>query len=200
MVGKREMKKTLYTLIIMLASLTVAMEANASFINIAPTGTATASNSWLGAPGGPATPDKAIDENNNTGWNAGDSPVQWIEIDLGIDNEINQITGLVGQSPNGFTHHDVFLDGVLSFSWDGFTTNSQLLTHIFSSTVTAQVVRIQTTTSPSWVSWAEVQILTEINAAPLPSTILLVSFGLCALLIRLKRDYRKRNSAPVQPA
>ncbi|MGE0043819.1 MAG: LamG-like jellyroll fold domain-containing protein, partial [Vicinamibacterales bacterium] len=120
--------------------------------------TYTASSSWSSSPA------MAFDGNPDTGWNAGAHPVQWIEVDFGSPQTLTGITGLVGQLPAGNTVHQVTLDGQASFTWSGYTTGGQTLTHTFATPQTAQRVRITTTSSPSWVAWPEIGFTVE--AAP----------------------------------
>ncbi|OLP20358.1 hypothetical protein BST81_01085 [Leptolyngbya sp. 'hensonii'] len=139
------------------------------------------------------SPDKAIDGDNNTGWNSGNVPwfsPQWIEIDLGQASTINQITGFVDQWPSGYTKHNIYLDGIFNFTWEGDTAYSSLLSYIFQSPVTAQKVKIETTISPSWVGWKEFQILQELPSVPTSVPEPLGFFGISAvagLSLMLKR-------------
>ncbi len=122
---------------------------------IEPMPTFSASNSWNAY-----TPDKAFDGNcfkEPVGWNAGSHPPQHIEINFGELKSIVAMAGFVGQSPNGNTEHEVYFNGVLMFKWVGFTRQLQLLNHDFTVPIAAQVVRVSTTVSPSWVAWREIQ-------------------------------------------
>jgi hypothetical protein len=117
--------------------------------------TFTASSAWLGN-----TADMAFDGDVATGWNAGAYPVQWIEVDFGSPQAFSGITALVNQLPRtAVTNHEVTLDGVPAFSWNGETNHLDLLSYAFGTMQTAQTVRITTTASPSWVAWFEIQIL-----------------------------------------
>jgi hypothetical protein len=120
--------------------------------------TYSASAVWAG--GGPAVGPvgNAFDGDVSTEWNAGAGPVQWIEIDFGSPQVIAGITGLVDQTPNGFTNHDVTLDGVAAFSWTGNTVTGQELSYTFAAPQTVQKVRITTTVSPSWAAWFEINV------------------------------------------
>jgi hypothetical protein len=115
--------------------------------------TFTASSQYLGH-----TPANAFDGNPGTGWNAGSYPEQWIEVDFGSPQRFSTIHTLVDQFPlTGTTHHDITLDGVLTDSWSGETNHREWLTAMFGDVRSAQVVRITTTDSPSWVAWFEIQ-------------------------------------------
>ena len=133
----------------------------AGTVNFATNATATASNTY-----NEHNPENAIDSNVTTGWNAGADPFQWIEINLGSRKEISEITALVDQSPAGDTIHNVFFDNVLSHTWNEFTSKSGLLTWTLPSTIKAQKIRIETTTSPSWVGWYEISILGSDTPTP----------------------------------
>ena len=103
-------------------------------------------------------PANAIDSDEKTSWNAGAHPFQWININLGAEQEISEITALVVQSPSGFTAHNLFLDDVLSHSWNEETENGQVLTWALPEGVIAQNIRIETNTSDSWVAWSEISV------------------------------------------
>lgn len=115
--------------------------------------TFTASSNWDGH----GSPAEAFDGNTSTEWNAGNYPVQWIEVNFGSPQVISGMTGLIDQVPDGFTNHDVTLDGAAAFSWTGNTTQNQTLSYTFASPQTVQTVRVTTTSSPSWVAWVELQ-------------------------------------------
>lgn len=175
------MKFTHFTAITLL-SLCLQAPAQAALINIAPTGTATASNFWK-TPTGLYDPQNAIDGNNSTTWNSGGFRQQWIEIDLGSIVAIDSITGLTEQTPEGFVRHNVYLDGLLNYTWNEFSTTEQLFTHDFISPILAQTIRIETSASPSWVAWREIEIFSESSAVPLPPTSLLFLTGLAGFLV-----------------
>ena len=154
------------TLFISLVACLIATLAQASSINVAPQGTVTASGSYSDQ-----TPDKAIDEDWYTYWNSGDYPPQWIQVDLGKNFLIQEIRAPITQLPDGQTHHDVFMDGNLSFSWDGYTVDQQTLSHVFNPPINVRTVRVETTESPSWVGWREIQLLTPAAPVPVPLSI-----------------------------
>ena len=176
---------------IILAAILVAAVpgvTSAATINFALNGTATASNTYLPA----FAPEMAIDDLAGTTWNAGNYPEQWIEIDLGASLPISEIQGLVAQLPNGNTVHNIYLDGTLAFTWAQFTSDFDLLTHAFASPLSAQVVRVTTTSSPSWVGWREIRVLGEAPAAVTePATLVLLGAGLAG--IGLARRGRRRR-------
>ncbi|MCK5828688.1 MAG: discoidin domain-containing protein [Methylococcales bacterium] len=111
-------------------------------------------------------PENAIDSNPLTGWNSGINPPQWIEINLGSRKEISEIKAVVDQSPAGNTIHNVYFDNVLSHTWDQVTEKSSPLTLTLPSPIKAQKIRIETTTSPSWVAWYEVSVFGSDTTTP----------------------------------
>ncbi|MBT8152963.1 discoidin domain-containing protein [Epibacterium ulvae] len=168
------MKPTLLSTAILLS--TSATLGQAATVNWALEGTATVS-------AGASSASLAIDGDTNTSWNAGRHPFNFIEIDLGQVREFSAVRALVGQRPNGNTLHNVFLDNVLSYTWDQHTSGGDWLTFELPEPTQAQVVRIDTVRSPSWTAWNEIQVLQgDIAPVPLPASALLLlgsffSFG-----------------------
>ena len=107
-------------------------------------------------------PEFAVDGDITTQWGAGSGPTQWLEIDLGGAFDITHISMVVSQFPEGNTTHTIWIRG----DSGGYT---ELITH---SGVTEdndrlewsgeaagiRFVKIETTASPSWVSWKEVEV------------------------------------------
>lgn len=107
----------------------------------------------------------AVDGDPGTVWNAGDGPTQWIEIDLGAASDIREIRLLTNQYPDGRTVHRVLGKApggsfATLYTFDGQTRDSQLLSYAPPQPWQGiQVIRIETTASPSWVSWREIEII-----------------------------------------
>lgn len=109
----------------------------------------------------------AVDGDPGTWWSAGAGPVQWIEIDLGAPYNILEIHLIPSQYPAGPTHHVVTGKGpgtgdafVVLQSFDGITQDSQVLTYKPPEPWNGiQFIRVQTTTSPSWVAWREIEVI-----------------------------------------
>jgi len=107
----------------------------------------------------------AVDGDPGTVWNAGDGPKQWIEIDLGAAYDIREIRLLPNQYPVGKTVNRVLGkapggDFVLLYTFEGVTHDSELLSYAPPAPWNGiQVIRVETTTSPSWVSWREIEII-----------------------------------------
>ena len=113
------------------------------------------------------SPEKAIDGLADTQWGAGFDATQWIEVDLGKPARISEIRLMVAQFPEGETTHIIkvrsangsfseavrFSQNTRSEEWLVFTPPAPL--------EDIQIVRVETTRSPSWVAWKEIQIFGE---------------------------------------
>lgn len=109
----------------------------------------------------------AVDGDVATAWNSGGFPLQWIQVDLGRSYDIAEIRLTVEQTPPGQTIHVVYGQG------EG-TGGAFDQLHIFSGTTASfdvlifappeplrgiRTVRIETTTTPSWVGWREIEVV-----------------------------------------
>jgi hypothetical protein len=106
----------------------------------------------------------AVDGDSGTWWGAGDFAPQWIEIDLGSEQEIAEIRLRVSQSPEGATVHLVKAGPdtnhlSLIHTFDGVTRDLGELVFAPPQPLSFRVLRIETTESPSWVAWREVEVL-----------------------------------------
>ncbi|MGA3948289.1 discoidin domain-containing protein [Ralstonia nicotianae] len=106
-------------------------------------------------------PGQAIDGKKDTPWTATDAP-QWIEVDLGEAVPLKKVRMLVSQSPAGQTAHVV--TGGMSAAptsvlqtLSGNTSDGQWLEAALDGSVGVRYIRITTTSSPSWVSWRELE-------------------------------------------
>jgi hypothetical protein len=112
-------------------------------------------------------PAMAVDGHSGTWWGAGAPPPQWIEADLGQDSTIVEVRLLISQSPEGETVHRLLARGsgadstyVLLHTFEGVTADSQQLTFTLTEPLKGiRYVRIETISSPSWVSWREIEIV-----------------------------------------
>jgi len=129
--------------------------------NVAANAAATADSSW----GGNA-PSHANDGNTCTLWNAGHHPVAWWSVDLGAATPIRGMTLVPNMNPSPA---DVVHVVELSLNGTDWTTQltlsqsmaaQQVYPFDFGAPVTARYVRVTTTSSPSWVAWAEVGVYT----------------------------------------
>ncbi|MBN1304431.1 MAG: discoidin domain-containing protein [Anaerolineales bacterium] len=107
----------------------------------------------------------AVDDNAGTQWGSGGDAVQWIEIDLQGSYRVSSLRLLVAQYPAGSTVHRVQIKTTASdtfetvFEFQGNTRDSDWLE--FEPIVPLEgvtAIRIQTISSPSWVSWKEIQV------------------------------------------
>jgi len=172
----------------------MSMQASSVFatsINYALNGTAIADSSWNGH-----VPENAIDGDNTSYWNSGHFPSGWIEIDLGVSLGIAEINASVAQLPAGNTVHNIYLDNVLSHTWNQFTDAGDLLTWILPTNTNAQLIKIETVSSPSWVAWGDISVLNEVSQVPVPASVWMFGTGLIGL-IGVKK---KALKSPVSPA
>ncbi len=131
---------------------------------------ASLSNLALGRPasaGGslPETPPAlAIDGDSGTTWISGAGPPMWIEVDLGAPGRVVEVRLHVAQTPSGPTTHRV--RALTPSGWvtiadlAGSTADGQVLVARPPSPVEgARAVRIETSQSPSWVAWREIEVI-----------------------------------------
>ena len=110
-------------------------------------------------------PDRAVDGKLETGWLSGADPRQWIEIDLGEPATIETLRLVVDQSPAGRTVHAISggpsRDKLVRLHlFDGTTTYGDQLEWAPAAPWTGiRVLRIETTRSPSWVAWLEIEVI-----------------------------------------
>ncbi len=111
---------------------------------------------------GSNVPGQAIDGNNDTPWTATSAP-QWIEVDLGAVVPLKKMRLLTSQNPAGQTTHVIEGDTVPAPGRElkvlsGNTADKQWLESSWEGApVNVRYVRIQTMSSPSWVSWHELE-------------------------------------------
>ncbi|MHA6833717.1 discoidin domain-containing protein [Ralstonia pseudosolanacearum] len=111
---------------------------------------------------GTFSPSLAIDGVTTSPWIATSWPQQWIEVDLGEVVPLRKMRLLTSQNPGGYTTHVVSGDvnpapsnTLQTFS--GSTTDYQWLETSWDVPVNVRYVRVTTTSSPSWVSWHELE-------------------------------------------
>ncbi len=107
-------------------------------------------------------PEFAVDGDVTTQWGSGGGPPQWFEVDLGVTGDLTRISLIVAQFPEGQTEHRILTAHTADdFSeltvLSGNTKDGDRLEWSGNS-VSVRYVRIETVTSPSWVSWKEVEI------------------------------------------
>jgi hypothetical protein len=129
-------------------------------------------------------PSLAFDGNLiDTWWNSY-FPPQWIEVDLGNSHQIARLVLTVGQSPDGYTVHQIYFsdtpilenrqEATRAYTFSGVTVDKQKLEVNFSDPMNARYVQIFTWQSPSWAAWCEIQVY----ALSEPTAITLSSFHL----------------------
>jgi hypothetical protein len=114
----------------------------------------------------PGPPAGAFDGVTSTTWNSGGFPVAWIEVDLGKNVALGSIRLLPAQTPAvAETLHRVFgrADGktveALLHEFRGVTESEVWISSALDPAKPVRYVRIETVTSPSWVSWSEIEII-----------------------------------------
>lgn len=102
------------------------------------------------------------DANSQTVWFGGGFPARWVELDLGQTVTARKLRLIPEQTPNGYTVHEIYggaspgpttLLGTLS----GTTVSGQAI-ELNGSFPGIRYLRVLTTTSPSWVSWWEIEV------------------------------------------
>ena len=110
-------------------------------------------------------------------WGAGAFPEQWLMIDLGAPSTIGSIRLLVGQWPAGRTVHQLYAAGPdgamrLLVEFNEYTQDYDLLEYIPPAPLTGiQYIRVVTVSSPSWVSWREIEVLAPLRPTPTPTAL-----------------------------
>lgn len=109
----------------------------------------------------------AVDGDFGTLWNSGGGPTQWIEIDLGAEYVISEIRLTVSQYPAGRTVHQIKGKSsggqfVLLHTLDGNTQDGDELIFKPENPISGiQYLRIESSLSPSWVAWREIEVIGE---------------------------------------
>ena len=133
---------------------------NTTSTNVALNKPATASATYS-----PSTSSMAFDGITNNAWTA-PTYTGWIQVDLQGSFPVNNIKLYVNQTPNGITTHEIYSAPSISGPWTfvealtGFTSSGQILVRDYSASPLLNVgaIKVQTTNSPSWVSWGEIEV------------------------------------------
>jgi F5/8 type C domain len=125
-------------------------------------GQLSASNTY---PGNPVS--YLIDGNVENAWGAGGFASQWVQVDLGSVRPVCQLRLTVAQSPAGVATHTILVGDTEQTlaplkSISQWFTDRQVVTIPLS--VNTRVIRIRTDSSPSWVAWREMQVLSGQSA------------------------------------
>ncbi len=130
--------------------------------NLAAGAAARASSSLPGA-----RPGLAVDGDPATNWSAGAGPPAWIELDLGRGRTVGLVRLRIAQFPEGRTVHRLLGRGPgTGGRWmtlavlRGRTDDAQVLEWRPDAPRTGlRWLRVETTVSPSWVAWREIEVL-----------------------------------------
>ena len=112
-----------------------------------------------------------LDNNPITTWNAGQAAPAWIMLNLTQPSTINQLKLTTNQSSSGrltFTISGGSSPTSLRHltTIDQITTNKQVLTiPLLSPASNIMYLKIETTRSPSWVSWSDISVYAGANNA-----------------------------------
>jgi Ca2+-binding RTX toxin-like protein len=113
-------------------------------------------------PGAPAS--YAVDGDWWSYWSSGNFAPQWIAVDLGAATSVGEIDLAVTQLPDSPTIHDVYgrsdelSPWVLLHEFNGFTRDQDVLRYVAPAPLALRFVKVETTSSASWVGWREVQV------------------------------------------
>jgi F5/8 type C domain-containing protein len=133
-------------------------------VNLALGKPVTASNEY---PGSPAS--LAVDGSWWTYWNSGNFPPQWIELDLGAVETVGEIRLGITQLPDSPTVHRVLGRSSTSEPWtllrtfDGYTVDQQVLSYVAPTPQQIRFIRVETTSSSSWVAWREIEVYRPVS-------------------------------------
>lgn len=114
-------------------------------------------------------PEYAVDDDPTTQWGSGSGAPQWITVDLENNYHVSEIRLLVAQWPEGNTLHRLLIrqsetgDYTPVHAFSGITRDNDWLVFKPNPPLeNVRQIRIQTDSSPSWVSWKEIVIKGEI--------------------------------------
>jgi hypothetical protein len=112
-------------------------------------------------------PAMAVDGRIDNWWGSGAFAPQWIRVDLEANYVIEEIWLLPSQSPAGETTHCLSVKGpatneefLVVHTFQGMTADSRWLMFRLPEPLRGvRYIHIETTESPSWVSWREIEVL-----------------------------------------
>ena len=128
-------------------------------VNLALGKPVTASSEYPGNP-----PALAVDGDWFSYWSSGNFPPAWIEIDLGSVQRVDEIDLGITQLPDCATVHRVSGRAktsqpyTLLREFNGFTVDQQILKYVANKPQRLRFVRVESTSSCSWVGWREVEV------------------------------------------
>lgn len=93
------------------------------------------------------------------GWNSGGYAPQWLEFTVNASaGHLAGVVGFVSMVPAGNATHIVEVDGQQVTTWSGPMQSDMQLRYKAIVPIAAKTVRVTTTASPSWVSWASINL------------------------------------------
>jgi len=113
-------------------------------------------------PGNPAS--LAVDGDWWSYWSSGNYPPAWIEVDLGSVQRVAEIDLGITQLPDCATAHRVSGRATTSDEYvvlrefSGFTVDQQILRYVATTPAQLRYIRVETTSSCSWVGWREIEV------------------------------------------
>jgi hypothetical protein len=117
-------------------------------------------------------PDQAVDGSRWTYWSSGDYAPQWIAVDLGAPYPLSKIRADITQLPDGYTVHEIWVAGPnpkdefqLLHTFSGFTKDLDILEQPGPPQL-VEYIEVETTQSPSWVAWREIEALSGCTDIP----------------------------------
>lgn len=109
-------------------------------------------------------PSLAVDGNFWSYWNSGSYAPQWIEVDLGATYTLGQVVLSITQLPDSQTVHRVYGKAAPSDAYQllhefaGYTRDLDALSFEPTSPQQVRFVRVETTSSASWIAWREIAV------------------------------------------
>ncbi|HSA62523.1 MAG TPA: nucleoside hydrolase [Nitrospiraceae bacterium] len=116
-------------------------------------------------------PSAAVDGDLDTFWSAGTDAPQWIEVDMGSAYDLERLVMVPSQYPNGPTVHHVWGRGTsgdykLLQEFRGSTADGVAMEASAGPAWPAvRYLKIETSDSPSWVAWREIEVYGQPAAA-----------------------------------
>lgn len=113
----------------------------------------------------PDEPPIAAIDGGSAQWGSGADAPQYLEVSLASPSTVDEIRLTVAQYPEGLTRHEVWIRGVggpmqLAHTFEGSTSEGDILVFEPETALdSVETVRVVTVSSPSWVAWREVSIV-----------------------------------------
>jgi F5/8 type C domain/Divergent InlB B-repeat domain len=126
----------------------------------------------------------AVDGDSGTLWNSGSYAPQWIEVDLGAVKAVDELDLVVSQLPDSSTTHRIYGKAneadpyTLLHEFNGFTVDAQVLQYVLPTQQQLRYVKVETTSSASWVAWREIGVYGPGNMSSLDNGLVKVGVDL----------------------